>query len=97
LFRKNSRIAFFSNLPLRSALTTPCTFLLLQEVLEHLAASTEQGKSLAQQATQSFWTEPPLNSIWDIWFNFMGYCLGEYIVTQWVLRSILNTTPCYKP
>eukprot|EP00051_Salpingoeca_urceolata_P006607 m.87323 g.87323 ORF g.87323 m.87323 type:complete len:156 (+) comp14905_c0_seq3:191-658(+) len=33
----------------------------------------------------AFWQEVPINSIWDLWFNLLGYRLGEWFVF-WVAQ-----------
>lgn len=59
----------------------------LWEALEHAAARTDAGRQLALQVQDSFWTELPLNSIWDLWFNTVGYWLGERLAYEWVLAK----------
>ena len=34
---------------------------------------------LMQNHTKSFWEETHINTLWDIWFNFMGYQIGDFL------------------
>jgi len=34
---------------------------------------------LMQNHTRTFWEESHLNTLWDIWFNFMGYQIGDFV------------------
>ena len=61
------------------SLITMFAYGLLWEALEITLASTETLKK--------FWSEPPINTIWDLWFNMVGYRLGERIVFKVVMRN----------
>eukprot|EP00052_Salpingoeca_macrocollata_P002557 m.31099 g.31099 ORF g.31099 m.31099 type:complete len:165 (-) comp12410_c0_seq1:80-574(-) len=39
---------------------------------------------------REFWSEPTVNTIWDLWFNAMGYRLGEWYVVRLVKRRRLE-------
>jgi hypothetical protein len=34
---------------------------------------------LMQNHTKAFWEETHTNTLWDIWFNFMGYQIGDFM------------------
>lgn len=34
---------------------------------------------LMQNHTKAFWEETHTNTLWDIWFNFMGYQIGDFL------------------
>jgi hypothetical protein len=41
---------------------------------------------LMQNHTKSFWEETHTNTFWDIWFNFMGYQIGDFLYTVHNIR-----------
>eukprot|EP00050_Salpingoeca_kvevrii_P012561 m.23506 g.23506 ORF g.23506 m.23506 type:complete len:185 (+) comp4131_c0_seq1:400-954(+) len=49
------------------------------EFLELLASSTQRGRAL--------WEEPRINSLWDLFFNLVGYRLGEACLVWWIHRQ----------
>lgn len=48
------------------------------EVLEICLANAQATKTVIN------WSEPPINSIWDLWFNLLGYRLGEMLLHSWL-------------
>lgn len=36
-----------------------------------------------QNHTRAFWEESHVNTLWDIWFNFMGYQIGDFMYAAW--------------
>jgi len=47
---------------------------------------------LLQNHTRSFWEESHINTAWDIWFNFMGYEIGDFLysIHSAKLSSVLS-------
>ncbi|KAL6072369.1 hypothetical protein QOT17_005508 [Balamuthia mandrillaris] len=61
---------------------------ILWEVLEHFLA--EDGVfwhlhlfSDEQVTFSQFWSEHMVNTLWDIWFNILGYRIGEMLLVHW--------------
>lgn len=48
------------------------------EVLEVTLANMQAAKTVI------VWYEPPINSIWDLWFNLLGYRFGEMLLHSWL-------------
>ena len=49
---------------------------------------------VAANKLMDVWKEPPINSLWDIGFNLLGYRIGEFLVRlqpNFALRGLLCT------
>lgn len=61
-------------------------YAVLWEMLEHAISENGVFGKLTQHP--AFWTEAIINSLWDLWFNLLGYRLGERLLARELNRRI---------
>eukprot|EP00467_Chlorarachnion_reptans_P003429 CAMPEP_0114512912 /NCGR_PEP_ID=MMETSP0109-20121206/15255_1 /TAXON_ID=29199 /ORGANISM="Chlorarachnion reptans, Strain CCCM449" /LENGTH=116 /DNA_ID=CAMNT_0001692681 /DNA_START=170 /DNA_END=523 /DNA_ORIENTATION=- len=53
----------------------------LWELLEFIACNVNF------MGVQAVWNERFVNTVWDLWFNSIGYFLGEFLLAFWIQRK----------